>query len=48
MNGATVVKDTDKYPTVKYLLVKILGNTYWRSQALKSLVSSYETLRHQS
>jgi len=30
------------------ILDKTLGNSYWSSQGLKSLVSRYETLRHQS
>lgn len=30
------------------ILHKTLGNSYWSSQGLKSLLSRYETLRHQS
>ena len=30
------------------VLHRTLGNSYWSSQGLKSLLSRYETLRHQS
>lgn len=30
------------------ILHRTLGNSYWNSQGLKSLISRYETLRHQS
>ena len=47
MNGVTHGKVTGEFLKV-LILHRTLGNSYWSSQGLKSLLSRYETLRHQS
>ena len=47
MNGEILGKVTGEFPNSP-ILHRTLGNSYWSSQGLKSLISRYETLRHPS